>query len=408
MQLSAIREQFPGLAQPTVLLDNAGGSQLPACVIDAAADYMRRSYVQLGADYDISRAATATVAAAHAFAEKCFNAGEGRAILGSSTTALVHTIANAYADAHAAGRLGGRDRIVVSTAGHEANIWPWLRLRSRGLDVVEWHPRPNGDGSWSLDTEALRGLLGPRALLVAFPHVSNILGDIWDAAEVTRVAHQFGARVCIDGVAYAPHRAIDVRELACDWYVYSLYKVFGPHMGAMYGSLEALAPLEGPNHPFIRKDDVPYKFEPGGVSHEGCAMIVGSSRYFRALAGDAPDDRAAIVGAYRRIERLEHELADRLLTFLRGAPGVKIHGGPVASATRVCTIAFSKPGRSSRQIAQALNARGLAVRFGHFYSKRLVERIGLDPDDGVVRASPLHYNTPEEIDRLIAALRELL
>lgn len=415
--IAAIRAQFPALSGTTVFLDNAGGSQLSQSAIAAATAYMRETYVQLGADYELSRRATATVAAAHEFVETFLNArghshDSGRVALGSSTTVLCHILANAFADASALGGRGQPKRIIVSTAGHESNIWPWMRLQSRGFEIVPWHPRRREDGRWDLNIEGLPALLSEPTLLVTFPHVSNILGDIWDATEVSRLAHAAGAQTLVDGVAYAPHRAPDVAAIGCDWYVYSLYKVFGPHMAALFGTHSAFAGLEGPNHYFIPRSEIPYKFELGGVSHEGAAMIVGGADYLRFLADEPPSEgsitRTTIEQAFGVIERQETTLQGRLLTGLARLPGVSLWGSPLSTAERVPTVSFTVSSRRSREIARALNAQNLAARYGHFYSKRLVEMIGLDPDDGVVRVSLVHYNTEAEVDRCLDALAKVI
>ncbi len=429
--LPQIRAQFPGLDQPTVLLDNAGGAQLPRCVIDAARDYMTRSYVQLGADYDISIRATDTVRRAHEFAKVLVNAaadhdaaparGIGEVALGPSSTVLCMMLAGAYADALAAGTLpADRTEIIVCTAGHEANVGPWMRLASRGFTIRQWPAvqdhSPQGGGAWRILPATLAPLLSPRTALVAFPHVSNVLGEIVDLNEVCRLAHAAGARVIADGVAFAPHRAIDVRASNVDWYVFSLYKVYGPHMAALYGRRDAFEPLTGPNHFFIPRGDIPYKFEPGGVSHEGAAAFNALWDYLCFLTGDNPLDttglpvprRAVIERAFDRMAALERPLQEQLLGYLSRKPGVSIIGVADAGAARVPTIAFVRDGRSPAAIARDGNARAMGFRYGHLYSKRLIGQMGLHPDEGAVRISMVHYNTPEEVDRLCAVLDDIL
>ncbi len=416
--LSEIRSQFPALAVGTVFLDNAGGSQVPQVVIDAVRHHMTWNYVQLGADYLQSQRATHTVRHAHTVVKTFLNAHDvGEVILAASTTALTHLIANAYADARASDLLGTRDEIIVSTAGHEANIGPWVRLASRGFKVHLWSPSKDAAGNIELGQAELRSLLSRRTLLVAFPHVSNILGDVFDVAPLIADAHEAGAKVCVDGVAYAPHRAPDVAALDADWYVYSTYKVFGPHAAALFGKSSAFESLVGPNHYFIAREDLPYKFELGGFNHESAAAIVAGYDYLAFLAGHASPpvtnhgrDRTLVERAYGHVAALEDAAMAPLLAFLRSRPTVTIHGSQTASAHRVSTISFTVRGVRSQSIVRPLNSRGFGCRFGHFYSKRLIEgTIGLsDPDDGVIRISLAHYNTPEEIERLIEALQPLL
>lgn len=417
--LEQIRDRFPALRRSTAFLDNAGGSHLPRCVIDAMTRYMTEGYVQLGGDYPESLAAAANVADAHDMVKLLLNAhGVGEVVLASSTTTLCHLLASCYERSPRP----DRNEIVVCTAGHEANIGAWMRLADRGWVVREWRaerePRGDEQGSWRILPHTLRGLLSERTRLVAFPHVSNILGEIVDAAEVTAMAHSVGARVVCDGVAYVPHRAPDVARLGVDWYVFSTYKVYGPHAAALFGTREAFSELEGPNHYFIPRDRVPYKFELGGVNHESCAAINGLWEYLCFLAGEAgpparrdetrASDRAIVERAFGVMERLELATQSMLIEWLRARRGIEIVGPTHADARRVPTISFVVPGRSSRELATRANRDGLAIRHGHFYSKRLIESVGLEADDGVVRVSMVHYTSPVEITRLIEWLDRAL
>lgn len=407
-----IRSCFPALASSTAFLENAGGSQLPRSVIDAMTAYMAHTFVQLGADYPASRSATDTVHRAHDFMKVLVNAGEtGEVVLASSTSILVHMLADAYARALDP----RRDEIVVSTLGHEANVGPWLRLADRGYKVRPWGPAQDSHGDWRCTAESLAPLLGERTRLVAFPHVSNLLGDIEDVHGLTAMAHQAGARVVVDGVAFAPHRAIDVAAWGCDWYIFSNYKVYGPHMATMFGRRDAFAELKGPNHFFVADDDIPYKFELGGVNHEGCAGLLGLMPYLRMLDGStgpaaAPThiDRATVKRAFDRMTALELPLQQRLIDYLRSKPSVTLHGPARADASRVATISFTCRGQRSADVSRRVCERGVAIRHGSMYSVRLCEELGLDPQDGVVRVSLVHYNTLDEVDRLIAALDPIL
>jgi len=414
--IDSIRAQFPALTSPTVFLDNAGGSQLPACVIEAAGEYLRNSFVQGGADYELSKNVTATIAAARSLVSTFLNAGSlGHVLLGSSTTALLHTVANAYAMAHARGDLPKqRNQLIVSIAGHEANIGPWSNLAERGFDIVWWKPVLDSAGDMTHNIASLAPLLTPRTLMVMFPQVSNIFGDIWDAAPLCKLAREHGALSVVDGVAFAPHQLPDVAAIGCDWYVYSTYKVFGPHMGALFGTHAAFAPLTGPNHYFIDRAAVPQKFELGGASHEGCAMIAGGGRYYeflsgaRATAGTAyvAPSRQTLRAAFARVEALETPLQALLIEQLLTIPGLRLLGPARADSSRVSTVSFTVEGRRSRELALALNDKSFGCRHGHFYSKRLLEHIGIaDPADGVVRISLSHYNTAGEVERVVAALK---
>lgn len=401
--LEVLRAAFPALAGDVAFLENAGGSQVPACVADAMHRYMRETYVQLGAGYELSRRCTATVDAAHDFARTFVNARRGQAIIGSSTTALLNLLASCYAQVLRPGQ-----EIILAETGHEANLGCWKRLERQGV-VIRW---------WRVDTETyacpldgLRGLLSERTALVALPHVSNLLGGIVDLPAVVQAAHAVGARVVADGVAYAPHRAIDVDAWDVDWYVYSTYKVFGPHMAVLYGRDDALAELPGPNHDFIPGDDLPYQFEPGGANHEGCAGLLALGGYLKFLGGapvEGPCHRTVVEAGFARAAALEEPLTARLLGWLGGRPGVRIIGSAAADEARVGTVSFTYAHKSSREITAAVDASGVAIRCGHMYAYRLCQALGIPVEDGVVRASLVHYNSLEEIERLIRALERVI
>jgi cysteine desulfurase family protein (TIGR01976 family) len=389
------------------LLENAGGSQVPRCVADAIRAYMLESYVQLGAGYAMSDVATATVERAHTLVTTILNGmGTGTVILGPSFTQLCYLIASRLA-----ARIKPGDEIVLSEAGHEANIGPWLQLERQGA-VIRW---------WRVDRTAmdctfagLDEVLSPRTQLVAFPHVSNLLGNIADVAEITRRAHAVGARVFVDGVAYAPHRAMDVAAWDVDWYGYSTYKVYGPHMGALYGRHDALAELEGPNHFFIPKEQLPYKFQLGGVSHEGCAGLCALQEYLACLAGPdapqapAPSVRGLVERAFMRMTQLELPLQEQLVSGLARLPGIRILGTSRTTAhDRVPTVSVLHHRFSPVQVVRHVQSKGVAIRNGHMYAYRLCQALGVDTTQGVVRVSAVHYNSPAEIERLLSAVAEL-
>jgi len=398
--VARLRAQFPALASDFIFLENAGGSQVPASVPDAMRDYMRSSYVQLGAPYDLSRKATDTVAEAHHFANVFVNAGKaGKAIIGPSTTQLCAMLAECYERALEPG-----DEIVIAETAHEANAGPWAKMKAKKFKVHTWKMDPD---NFECSMSELKELLNGQTRIVAFPHVSNLLGQIVDVAAITKLAHRFGARVVVDGVAYAPHRAIDVQAWDVDFYAYSVYKVFGPHMAVLYGKNEALEQLTGPNHFFIPKDQV-YKFEPGGPSHEACAGLLASRDYFTMLAGEEGEvTHKTVQRAFEVATELELPLQSRLIDYLSSKKGVKIVGPGISGAERVPTISFLHK-KKSLDIATKVCAAGIGIRSGHMYAHRLCQAAGIDLVDGVVRVSAVHYNTVAEIDRLIEALETIL
>jgi cysteine desulfurase family protein (TIGR01976 family) len=394
---------FPALAGDTVFLENAGGSQVPASVADRIRDYMVSSYVQLGAGYPLSQRCTDLVDEAHDFVRLLFNGDDGEVILGPSTSALLQMVASSYSKVLSPG-----DEVVVAQIGHEANIGPWKGLRSFGIELKWWEMDPETCES---PLESLEGLLSDRTALVAFPHVSNLLGGILDVEAITELAHRAGARVVVDGVAYAPHRAMDVAAWKADFYAYSSYKLYGPHMAALWASREALSELSGPNHFFIPDSELPYKFELGGVCHEGCAGILGLRDYLEFLVRvEQPGslDRPAVERAFEMMTACELPLQSRLIEYLESRSDVRIIGPLADDASRVGTVSFIHNTKSSREITEVVDGSGIAIRHGHMYAYHLCEALGRDPDDGVVRISLVHYNTPEEIERLIEVFENAL
>ena len=398
---AAVRAWFPALDSDFAYLENAGGSQAPGVVADALREYMLSDYVQLGAGYAQSQRATATVTEAHHFVETFMNATSvGKVVLGNSTTALIHILANAYADVWSPG-----DEVIVAETNHEANAGPWVKLERMGIVVKTWKVDP---ATFECPLNSLAELLTDRTRIVAFPHVSNLLGEVVDVKAITKLAHSAGAKVVADGVAFAPHRAIDVADWGVDWYVYSTYKVYGPHMAALFGTHEAFEELTGPNHFFIPKESIPYKFELGSISHEGCAGLLALRPYLRFLAASEGDERQAVVAAFDAIQSLEMPLQVRLIRYLRSKPKVRLIGLAAEGARSVGTISFVHDTLRSSDVVAHTDGRGLGIRYGHMYAVRLCEALGIDLTEGVVRVSLVHYNTPEEIDRLIDAFEEIL
>ncbi len=385
LDLDSVRAAFPGLASGFVFLDNAGGSQTLGLVAERITDYLLYTNVQIGASYAVSVAAAERVSAAVRATAAFTNAEDpSEIVFGSSTTQLVANLALAMEPGLAPG-----DEIVVTEADHHANVGPWARLAARGLIVR----------TWVLDRETLRlevrdllPLLTKRTKLVAFPHVSNLLGTIHDVAEITRVVHANGARVCVDGVAYAPHRAIDVRAWDVDYYVFSFYKVYGPHVAVLYGKRAALDQLATVNHEFITA--TPYRLQPGNLNFELAHGVTGVYDYLDQVGGFSP------------IAAHEQELAEPLLEFLGSRPRVTIHGARSADlSVRVPTISFTVADMSAESVVRRVDPHGIGIRHGDFYARGVVRSLGVD---SVVRISMVHYNTHAEIERVIGVLAHIL
>ncbi|HET7649503.1 MAG TPA: aminotransferase class V-fold PLP-dependent enzyme [Gammaproteobacteria bacterium] len=390
------RARFPGLASDWTFLDNAGGAQVLDTVIARVADYLRSSPVQLGATYAGSQLAAERVQAGMCAMQRMLKAADVSEIaVGPSTTVMLRRLAEGLRPSLAPG-----DEIIVTDADHESNITPWLRLREFGINVRTWHVNTD---SFRLEPDELKPLLTERTRLVCFTHTSNILGGIEAVKNITRLVHEHGARVCVDGVAQAPHRPVDVRELDVDFYVFSAYKVYGPHLGVLYGKRDALLALANLNHEFIARDALPAKLQPGAVPYELAYGLTAIPEYFDALHARYGGN------AWTAIASHESALTNRLLDFLGSRPGVRVIGPrQVAGNSRVPTVSFIVEGRDSAEIPTAMDRHRIGIRYGHFYAKRLIERLGLSQQNGVIRVSAVHYNTMSEIDRLIGYLDEII
>ncbi|WP_404379573.1 cysteine desulfurase-like protein [Caenispirillum salinarum] len=403
LDIDALRREFPALSQDFVFLDNAGGSAVLKRVADRVADYLLTTSVQLGASYRPSAEAAEKVAAAQAAVARLLNAPHpDEVVMGGSTTLLLHLLGEALEPSVRPG-----DEIIVTDVDHEANVGPWRRLERAGAIIREW--RVNRD-TMDLEMEDLEALLSDRTTWVAVTHCSNILGTVVPVAEVARRVHAAGARLCVDGVGYAPHRLVDVQASGADVYALSFYKTFGPHYAVMWAGRDLLDALPGLNHYFIT--DAPGKLQPGSVNYElvhGCGGIADYLTDTGRALGAAGDDRALMAAAFDAFTAHEDRLSERLLSYLRGRPDVRILGRPrVGNGDRVPTISFTVGNRTSEDIVRRVDRHGIGIRFGDFYAKRLIPALGADRNGGVVRVSMAHYNTAGEIDRLISALDDAM
>jgi cysteine desulfurase family protein (TIGR01976 family) len=409
LDLDFVRDQFPALSRhwpDWALMDNAGGSVMAAQVQWRITEYLRRHMIQLGASYALSRQATAIVDEAHRAGEALIGAQPGEVVIGPSTTLNAKILAAALRPLWREG-----DKLIVSELDHAANIGPWAALAASGIEVLTWTLRPE---TASLELEDLDALLDERVRLVCMTHCANVVGGILDVAAVAARVHAAGAQLCVDGVAYAPHRLVDVAALGVDYYLLSLYKVYGPHLALLWGRRELLLAARGQNHDFIGEDQVPYKLEPGNANHELCAGVPGILEYLHAIDrhqhGDsAVSEREGLARSFALFAAHEAALAERLLEFLRARPDVRILGPQTGDPhSRVATVAFAVAGRKASEIPPQLDEQQIAIRWGHFYAPRAIEALGLAEADGVVRVSMVHYNTHAEVDRLIAALDRAL
>ena len=393
------RRCFPALTDDFVLMDNAGGSVPLGTVVGRVTEYMRTMMVQLGATYRHSVLAGEAVAAGKAAAAELVNADPDEIVLGSSSTTNAQTLARALRPGWAEG-----DEVIVTDLDHETNIGPWRNLADTGIAVREWRVDRE---SLRLRLEDLEPLLSDRTRLVAFTHCSNVVGTIHDAAAIIRRIHDAGALAAVDGVAFAPHRRVDVRALDADFYLLSLYKVYGPHLGLMFAKREHQERMTSQNHFFIGPEEGSYRWEPGNVNHELTAALPAIPEYLRELS-EQSGGAATLEVAFDAITGQEMTLATPLLDFLRERSGVRIIGSDRPGPDRAPTISFVAEGRDASEIPTALDEMNIAIRYGHFYAWHLIKALGLSEKNGVVRVSMVHYNTPDEVARLIGALDRVL
>ncbi len=401
LDVGFVRSQFPALAEGFAYFDNAGGTLVLKTVADRVHEYLLTTSVQTGASYAHSQRASARLTAARARIALLMGARRPEEVVfGPSTTALLQYLARAMAY-----QFKPRDEVIVTRFDHESNIGPWLGLEALGVIVKFWEIDKE---SFEIDLGALEQLLSPRTRLVAVTHVSNILGTINPIAEIARLVHAHGAKIVVDGVAYAPHRAIDVAALDVDYYVFSFYKTYGPHFAVLYGKYDDLLALDSLYHYFYGRDKVPGKLEPGNPCYELAWGAAGIVDYFDALGGGT-GDRAAIEGAFTAVATHEAALGEKLLAYLRSRNDVRVIGRRDSDIqSRVPTISFKAVGRDSVGIVTETDKYSTGIRQGDFHARRLVESLGLAMSGGVVRVSMVHYNTLEEVDRLIGHLDRAL
>jgi len=405
MDIQWVRDQFPVFqtANDMVFMDNAGGSQTVRHAMDAITSYLTHHDVQLGASYATSVKAAEKLQSATQAIQTYMNAEHlEEVVVGPSSTALVRVLSLCLAQGWQAG-----DEVIITEVDHEANRSAWLALQHQGIVVKTWRIRPE---SMTLDTEDLMALITDRTRLVCFTHVSNILGSINPIKAWTRMVHEHGAMVCVDGVAYAPHRLIDVQDWDVDFYFFSTYKTFGPHQAVLYGKLELLSQLPGFNHDFIQS--TPYKFQPGNVNYEMCCAMAAVVQYLCDLGAASERSevsRENLKAAYTKITDHEANLMSFLLSYLNNNPEIRIIGEVTSDPRqRVATLSMVHQNMDSQAIVEAVDPHQIGIRFGDFYAVELIDKLGLRAQHGVVRISLAHYNTVAEVKRLVEVLQSVI
>jgi cysteine desulfurase family protein (TIGR01976 family) len=381
LDVAALRDRFPALAGDLAFFDSPGGTQVPAEVIDAIAGYLRDSNANTGGHFATSRATDAVLADARLAAAELLGATAEEIVFGANMTTLNFTLTRALARDLRPGH-----EIVVTRLDHDANISPWLELeRDLGVEVLF----ADVHDDTTLDLESLERLLGPRTRVVAFPWASNAVGTAQDVARIAELAHAAGALAWVDAVHYAPHGPIDVAAAGADVLLCSPYKFFGPHLGVAFARSELLARWRPYKVRPAPDEPLGQSFETGTQPHELLAGFVACVDYLRSLGWDA-------------VRAHERRLGER---FLRGLPeGCRLHGLPTMDG-RVPTFALSVAGLGPSEAAMRLGELGFAVWHGHYYAVEIMRRLRLS--EGAVRVGFVHYNTDDEVDRLLGALAEL-
>ena len=444
LDLGWVRSQFPSLAQkvngqPAVFLDGPGGTQVPRRVMDAISGYLACNNANTGGAYHTSRNTDRMIAEARAAMGDFLNCDPDEVVFGPNMTTLT------YAMSRALGReLGPGDEIVLTLLDHDANFSPWKALEERGVTIRTAKFNP---ADCTLDMHDLARKITSHTRLVAVGYASNAVGTINNVAEVVRLARQAGALSYIDAVHYAPHGAIDVRKLDCDFLVCSTYKFFGPHMGVLYGKREHLKRLQ-PYKVRPNTNNIPNCWEWGTLNHECIAGIKVCVDYWQELGrlcgagalarerqafpttkvagrnarptqATASDDdtvlpvrsrREAIVAAHEAIHAHERAMTERMIAGLLAIPGLKLYGisDPRRFEHRCATIAVRIEGHTPLELATKLGERGFFTWDGNYYALNVTEQLDVERLGGFLRIGLVHYNTMEEVERVLAALREIV
>jgi cysteine desulfurase family protein (TIGR01976 family) len=396
-----IRRCFPALARihngyPVAYFDGPGGTQVPQPVVEAMNDYLYHHNANTHWAYPTSEETDAIIDSARSVLAEFLNATPSEIVFGANMTTLTFHLARALAREY-----GPDDEIVVTELDHHANIAPWRTLeKERGVKVrmVKMIPETG-----ELDWDDFSRPLTRHTKLVAIGAASNALGTINDVKRAGEMAHSIGAKVFVDAVHYAPHQLIDVRDWNCDFLACSAYKFYGPHIGIVYGRHDLLESLDFPKL-IPAPDSAPERAETGTQNHEG---IAGASAAVDFLAGLAPGAtrRERLRTGFRQLHKRGDTLITQLWNGLRETKRVRLYGPPPA-AERTPTIAFTMDDVPSIEVARKLAERGIFLSHGDFYAMTVVERLGL-ASDGLVRAGCACYTTTEELDRLLATVREL-
>ncbi len=409
LDVDFIRAQYPVFQNPDTarwaMFENAGGSYVPRQVSDRLHDFFQYTKVQPYGLFESSIKAGEAMDAGYNAMAGLLNCDPDELTLGPSTTLNFYVLAQAIRPTLSPG-----DEIIVTNQDHEANIGCWRRLAEFGAVIKAWQIDPE---SGELDIEDLEKLVNANTKLVCFTLCSNIVGTMNDYAAICEIAHSVDALAIGDGVSFAPHRVLDVNSSGLDIYCFSTYKTFGTHVGVMWGKPEVMDTLEPQGH-YFNKDLPHYKFNPAGPLHAEIAALAGIEEYIEAVyhhhfEKSHYDFHTHACKVFELFAEYETVQANRVLEVIKEIPGARIIGQDSATpGGRAATIALTLDGVSSSAAAKFLVSKNIAVRNGHFYAVRCLESLCIeDTDDGIIRISLVHYNTAQEVERLVDGLGEL-
>jgi cysteine desulfurase family protein (TIGR01976 family) len=402
-----VRSQFPSLqtqvnGQPAAFLDGPAGTQVPTQVMHAIQSYLMGSNANTAGAFVTSQRTDEMIANTRAAMADFFNCQPDEVVFGQNMTTIT------FAMSRAIGReLKAGDEILLTTLDHDANFSPWKALEEKGVVIRQADIH---EEDCTLDLDDLKSKLNEKTKVVAVGYASNLAGTINPVAEITRMAHGVGALVYIDAVHYAPHGLIDVKELDCDFLVCSPYKFFGPHMGVLYGKREH---LQGFSPYKVRPctDQIPDRWETGTQVHELIAGIGAAVEYIAGVGRHSDVStktrREALAAAYRVTVAHERRMISRLIEGLQLIPGARIYGisNPRRFEERCSTLSMRLGKHHPTAIATFLGEHGIFTWDGNYYALNLTERLGVESSGGLLRIGMVHYNTLDEVERLLATLR---
>ncbi len=408
LDIEYIRSQFPAFKDPTCkdwsFFENAGGSYVPQTVIDKLNKFMISTKVQPYADYPMSKIAGNQMDESTKLFAEMINAKNNEILIGGSTSINLYVLSNALKSFISPG-----DEIIVTNQDHEANISPWRRLSESGAKIVEWKMN---EKTAELEIEEFEKLLTNKTKIVAVTHCSNIVGSVNNLKKISELSHKKGAIVIGDGVSFAPHGFPNVKNLDVDFYTFSLYKTYGPHLALLYGKEKILKQLPNQNHEFL-SGQYPYTINPGGPNHEELVSLSGIYDYILSIYNyHFGNDELSILEKIEKVNQLitshEEEIANPILDYISCRDDLILIGkNKINNKDRAPTIAFYSKKMSSKSLSALLVKNKIATRNDNFYAWRCLNALGLDPNDGVVRLSMTHYNSIEDTKNLLNALKSI-